>query len=162
MAHHEANPLLAAAQRRAAEMQAARAQREAWEKLSTVQKLIDAATRPQGTCARPSTMTIEDIIRSHMRRLDRGSVRRARERHNDARAVDRQAIIDRDQSRCYLCGKVCLPHQIHLDHIVPLARGGAHRADNLAVACAQCNIMKGARLTNRRPPALRGIVPPTG
>jgi 5-methylcytosine-specific restriction endonuclease McrA len=33
----------------------------------------------------------------------------------------------------------------HVDHIVPLARGGAHVLGNLLPACADCNLEKGAR-----------------
>lgn len=37
------------------------------------------------------------------------------------------------------------PHE-HDDHIVPLSRGGAHALDNLAPACARCNLSKGSKL----------------
>jgi 5-methylcytosine-specific restriction endonuclease McrA len=33
----------------------------------------------------------------------------------------------------------------HLDHVVPLARGGAHVLGNLLPACADCNLEKSAR-----------------
>jgi len=48
---------------------------------------------------------------------------------------------------CYLCG---VPVQrgvnLHMDHVVPLARGGAHCAENLRPACAHCNQSKGSRV----------------
>jgi len=69
--------------------------------------------------------------------------------------VDRAAIIVRDDCTCYLCAGRCDPEEIHLDHIVPLSRGGAHEPSNLAVACARCNLRKAASLTDKRPPALR-------
>lgn len=48
--------------------------------------------------------------------------------------------------RCYLCGKrIPLGHR-HVDHIIPLSRGGAHVAQNLAIACDKCNLRKGTRL----------------
>lgn len=82
---------------------------------------------------------------------NRGDSWRARRRAiiagaNRVQLVSRQFIIDRDDSTCYLCGKICEPGEIHLDHVVPLARGGDHTADNLRVACAPCNLSKGARL----------------
>lgn len=46
---------------------------------------------------------------------------------------------------CYLCGKL-LDGEVHLDHIIPLARGGAHSQDNLAPTHATCNLRKGDRL----------------
>lgn len=61
------------------------------------------------------------------------------------REIERAYIIERDGGRCHLCGKVCEVAEIHLDHVVPLARGGDHSAANLRVACATCNLSKGAR-----------------
>lgn len=60
--------------------------------------------------------------------------------------VSRAQIIERDGGKCHLCGAFPTAAEIHLDHIIPLARGGTHEADNLAVACAACNLSKGARL----------------
>jgi 5-methylcytosine-specific restriction endonuclease McrA len=34
----------------------------------------------------------------------------------------------------------------HMDHVVPLSRGGAHAIDNLVPACARCNQSKNAQL----------------
>jgi len=48
--------------------------------------------------------------------------------------------------RCYLCGEFAPKGHRHVDHIVPLARGGEHRPSNLAVACDHCNCRKGAKL----------------
>lgn len=59
--------------------------------------------------------------------------------------IDRGAIIARDKSTCHLCGKRVPRSRIHLDHIVPLARGGEHTAANLAVSHGLCNQRKGDR-----------------
>lgn len=61
--------------------------------------------------------------------------------------VYRNDIIDRDLRTCHLCGKTHLEdHEIHLDHVIPLSKGGTHTADNVKVACAPCNLRKGARI----------------
>ena len=57
--------------------------------------------------------------------------------------IDRTAIIIRDDSTCYLCGRVLTPEQVTLDHVVALSVGGTHTADNLRVACRPCNASKG-------------------
>lgn len=44
--------------------------------------------------------------------------------------------------RCYLCGKFIKRGYRHVDHIIPLSKGGAHRPANLAVACVTCNQKK--------------------
>lgn len=48
--------------------------------------------------------------------------------------------------RCYWCHKPTKRTSRHLDHIVPLARGGADAVENLCVSCASCNIRKNAKL----------------
>lgn len=56
--------------------------------------------------------------------------------------VSRAYIVERDGSRCHLCGKHCCADEIHLDHVIPLARGGSHSPENIRVACAPCNLSK--------------------
>jgi len=34
----------------------------------------------------------------------------------------------------------------HIDHVVPLSRGGLHELSNLVIACAPCNLSKGPKL----------------
>ena len=44
---------------------------------------------------------------------------------------------------CWICG--CdLSEGMHVDHVKPLSRGGAHMLSNLRPACPTCNIRKGA------------------
>lgn len=69
--------------------------------------------------------------------------RRARKRGARVEAVDREAIVQRDGSTCYLCGNGLRPSQVTLDHVVALTRGGPHSQDNLRVACRSCNSSKG-------------------
>jgi 5-methylcytosine-specific restriction endonuclease McrA len=45
-------------------------------------------------------------------------------------------------SPCFYCGG----RAQHIDHFVPLSRGGSHDLDNLVAACAACNLSKGAKL----------------
>lgn len=45
---------------------------------------------------------------------------------------------------CAYCGKV--RDSYHVDHIVPLSRGGADTPENLANACVECNLKKHAQL----------------
>ncbi|MFA5053659.1 MAG: HNH endonuclease signature motif containing protein [Parcubacteria group bacterium] len=47
---------------------------------------------------------------------------------------------------CYLCGAHPGIGNRHVDHIVPLARGGKHEAANLAIACKRCNLVKSDKL----------------
>ena len=55
--------------------------------------------------------------------------------------IKRAFVIERDNSTCYLCGKRLgdNPRELHLDHVIPLSRGGMHTYDNLKVCCRSCN-----------------------
>ena len=57
----------------------------------------------------------------------------------------RFAVLRRDGFRCAYCGRG-EPEgvQLHIDHLVPVARGGKTELDNLVTACATCNIGKSA------------------
>lgn len=48
---------------------------------------------------------------------------------------------------CVYCG-VYKPNQMHIDHVVPIARGGLHEESNLVSACAKCNQSKGSKLVS--------------
>lgn len=45
---------------------------------------------------------------------------------------------------CYWCGVKCA-HNFHIDHYVPLARGGRHEVANLVISCPSCNNRKRAK-----------------
>jgi len=57
--------------------------------------------------------------------------------------VERTILFRRDEGRCHLCGKKVKINGWHLDHIVPLSKGGEHSYRNVAVACPRCNMQKG-------------------
>ncbi len=46
---------------------------------------------------------------------------------------------------CYYCGTRTKTDNIHFDHIVALANGGAHSIENLCVSCEFCNLSKGSK-----------------
>lgn len=62
------------------------------------------------------------------------------------RRIDRASVIERDGGVCHICGAQPEGADLTIDHVVPLAKGGTHTYENLAVACLSCNCRKGARL----------------
>ncbi|MFI2242392.1 HNH endonuclease [Streptomyces chrestomyceticus] len=56
-------------------------------------------------------------------------------------AYSRTAILTRWDHRCAYCGGWAQ----HLDHVVPLSKGGADVESNMVPACALCNLSKGAK-----------------
>ncbi|MGW3674658.1 HNH endonuclease [Streptomyces sp. NPDC005166] len=67
--------------------------------------------------------------------------RRAREANAPHEPYSRSAIFATYGGTCAYCGA---PAE-HLDHVVPISKGGADAAHNLLPACAPCNLSKGAK-----------------
>ncbi len=57
---------------------------------------------------------------------------------------DVQRIRKSQRGRCAICSVKCLSNA-HLDHIIPLAKGGSNWPNNLQLLCARCNCTKHAR-----------------
>jgi 5-methylcytosine-specific restriction endonuclease McrA len=76
--------------------------------------------------------------------------RRARKFANGFEVVSLSAILERDGMVCHICRADILTRaDLHFDHVIPLAKGGPHRAFNIKPAHARCNLSKGSRiLTN--------------
>jgi 5-methylcytosine-specific restriction endonuclease McrA len=70
-------------------------------------------------------------------------IRRTAERTGDR--ITRTHVWERDMGMCHICKQATDRNDWHLDHITPLARGGTHTWDNVAVSHASCNLAKGVR-----------------
>lgn len=78
--------------------------------------------------------------------------RRARENasptHYTAADVKRQ--YNAQKGRCYYCG-CSVKSNFHVDHVIPLSRGGSNGPENIVIACQPCNKSKGAKLPHEWP-----------
>lgn len=63
-------------------------------------------------------------------------------------------VFKRDGFVCQYCGATPPAVILHVDHIHPVAEGGANDQDNLVTACESCNLGKGARTLSSAPMAL--------
>ena len=89
-----------------------------------------------------------DRNRERARKRTPGYRKRKRERDRERRSTRNLlvSLIVRQGALCALCGNR-LPEDaadIHVDHIVPVARGGTSDPENLQAVCADCNLRKGA------------------
>jgi hypothetical protein len=55
--------------------------------------------------------------------------------------LTRLQILERDSYTCQYCGD----EANHVDHIVPISRGGTNDPENLVASCSSCNHRKGNR-----------------
>jgi len=67
--------------------------------------------------------------------------RRARLRGSAVFIITDKEVAKLYASPCAYCGK---PSK-HIDHVVPLSRGGRHSIGNLVGACANCNLTKNSK-----------------
>lgn len=82
----------------------------------------------------------KDKINAHIR--NRRAVKRAAPgRHT---AADVRTIGARQKWCCAWCGVPCKA-RYHVDHIVPLVKGGTNGPENICIACPDCNLRKQAR-----------------
>lgn len=80
------------------------------------------------------------------------AARRARKR--DAEVIaDRASMVaiyreakTAPEVTCYLCGGSVPLGQRHVDHVIPLVRGGKHSKENLAITHRKCNLVKSTKL----------------
>ena len=59
----------------------------------------------------------------------------------------RYDILQRDGFRCQLCGATQVDGvKLHVDHIIPVSKGGETVPENLRTLCDRCNLGKGAKV----------------
>lgn len=82
----------------------------------------------------------------------RGQRRRARKAGAEGThtAADIQAQYKAQHGKCYYCnGKV--GEDYHVEHVIPLSRGGSNGPENIVIACPTCNLRKGDKLPSEWP-----------
>lgn len=94
------------------------------------------------------------VMREHARRWKLANPEKAAETDRRCRArrlnaplgepYTRSYIFERDGGRCHICGGRCDPKRFEIDHLVPIARGGAECATNVALAHPSCNRKRSA------------------
>lgn len=83
-------------------------------------------------------------------RKHRGRCRRFGGKYDPA--VTFKAVSGRDGMRCQWCKRkvkrtgVAVDGQAHLDHVIPLSRGGDHTMGNVVLSCRKCNCKKSAKV----------------
>ena len=85
-------------------------------------------------------------IRQIQKAQSSASFLRQQERNRMSESL-RYQVLSRDNSRCTKCGATPQTHgvSLHVDHIVPVSKGGKTEIDNLQTLCAPCNLGKSNR-----------------
>lgn len=86
-----------------------------------------------------------------VRRVLPPSRRRTMERRRRFSEEEKWTILDRTSGKCHVCHKqLCFNNHglhgargaWHIDHLVPIAKGGTNHGNNLRAACIGCNLDK--------------------
>ncbi len=60
-------------------------------------------------------------------------------------AQDIQKQYANQKGKCYYC-HIKMGRDYHVDHVIPLSRGGSNDPSNLVLACPHCNLSKNSKL----------------
>lgn len=52
--------------------------------------------------------------------------------------------LKRNNFKCFYCNESIQTKLWHLDHVVPISKGGLNDSSNIVCSCKECNLMKGA------------------
>jgi 5-methylcytosine-specific restriction endonuclease McrA len=72
--------------------------------------------------------------------------RRAWKRDAFVEDVHELVVLEMDDGVCGICGEDVDPFDFHVDHVIPLAKGGEHSYANVQTAHPACNVRKNAHL----------------
>lgn len=73
------------------------------------------------------------------------AIRLAREVSNKGDSYTQEDVemhLRTQKHRCWWCGVKLKEINYHVDHRIPLSRGGSNKADNICITCADCNLHK--------------------
>ena len=71
-----------------------------------------------------------------------GALRRARIFAAPCEFINPRTVWIQDKKCCKICKKRVSFRRMHLDHIIPLSKGGHHLYTNVQTSCAPCNLSK--------------------
>lgn len=91
---------------------------------------------------------IKDTLKKAKLQIEYDNSKEARkqfERNKLTKAI-RYDVLRRDNFKCVLCGKTSQDgSMLHVDHIIPIAKGGTTELSNLRTLCSDCNLGKGTK-----------------
>lgn len=90
-------------------------------------------------------------LREHQKNRERYKIyhrinqRKRRAGYGEHTEEDINRMYQNQHGKCYYCGKK-VGISYHVDHVIPVSRGGSNSPDNLVIACAHCNRTKSFRM----------------
>ena len=69
--------------------------------------------------------------------------------YNKLSASTKLKVLKRDRFTCTYCGITGADAELHVDHVIPLSKGGSNNIYNLTTACSSCNLRKSNKVIRR-------------
>lgn len=91
---------------------------------------------------RRARYTSDASYRLKCRIYTRGREARKRSASTGDAALVAKHLAARETFRCFYCAEIFPISKLHIDHVKPLCKGGAHAAYNLVPSCVSCNCHK--------------------
>lgn len=95
-----------------------------------------------------NNMTEEQIQKERLRSIVRGHKRRKVTGNHLSIKIIRE-LLEQYKYKCYYCNSKIIHterNSYHIDHYVPIAKGGTAEISNLVISCPTCNMSKGAKM----------------
>ncbi|GLT95255.1 hypothetical protein SLE2022_129470 [Rubroshorea leprosula] len=99
------------------------------EKADVLEYYDQTVNSPSGSFYIPAVLRVPHLLQV---------VKRRRIKHT----LSRKNILNRDNYTCQYCSS---REKLTIDHVLPVARGGEWKWENLVAACARCNSKKGQK-----------------
>lgn len=115
------------------------------EQTSAVQRTWREANRARLALVKKKWRRADCLANPEKYREKQGR-RKALKRNSEVGKVDFKKVLRDSKGLCGICGKPLDLFGIDFDHVIPLARGGAHVTANIQATHSRCNRSKGAKV----------------
>lgn len=92
----------------------------------------------------PITAISQELVKFDMQIMQNPEVEGVEYQQGELAGYEvREYLLEKWGRKCAYCGKKDVP--LHVEHIIPRAKGGSNRVSNLTLACKPCNDKKGTQ-----------------
>lgn len=107
------------------------------QKLQAQSERYQSRLTPEG-----KKLKYKNALESHIRSNQK---RRAKKEGAFVEHVEPLVLLEQMDGICGICGRDVDPFNFHVDHVIPICRGGKHSYANTQISHPLCNLRKGSK-----------------